>query len=30
LRAVRAGEADTEDTAEAFFFCPDRAEREFG
>jgi hypothetical protein len=28
--AIRAGEADVEDTPEVFFFCPECAEREFG
>ena len=28
--AVRAGEADIEDTPEVFFFCPECTEREFG
>jgi hypothetical protein len=28
--AIRAGEADIDDTPEVFFFCPDRAERGFG
>jgi hypothetical protein len=28
-RAVRAGEADVEDTPEVFLFCPECAEREF-
>jgi hypothetical protein len=27
--AIRAGEADIEDTPEVFFFCPDCVEHEF-